>query len=108
MAHYKRKKCRYHSTGTRHRGSQTTLRARLGMKPVRIRGWYLWDDVNVHEIWPHWFNWYDSAPAHWDRTFHTRPHRMRTKRMERQILMGLVDPDDANWPIPNRPQVWYY
>ncbi len=107
MAHYKRKKCRYHSTGTKHQGSETTFRVRLGLKPVP-KDWRR-SRIPIDVIWPRWLhNVYASSPAHWDRTYHTRPHRVRTKRMERQILMGLIDADDAAWPVPNRPQVYYW
>lgn len=106
MAHYKRKKCRYHPNGRHHQGSQTTFRVRLGLKPVP-KDWRR-DGIPWQEIWPAWLKQYSAHPAHWDRTYHIRPHRMRTKRMERQILMGRIDPDDAAWPIPNRPYIYYW
>ena len=46
-------------------------------------------------------------PRWWDVVYHRRPHRVRTKRLINAIRHG-ADPDGIAWPIPNRPQIWYW
>ena len=105
MANYKRGKCRRNAFGSR--WSETSLRKRLGLKPVRVP-----DDVYIYRrewrtIWPPWYNFLSHNPAWHDRTYHTRPHRVATRRVEKAILKG-ADPDETLWPEARRPQKFYW
>lgn len=108
MAHFKRGKCRRNAPHAI-RGSEASRRKRLGLKPYRVdhdryhigcREWRI--------IWPDWYNFTSSYPAWWDREFHTRPKRVATKRLERAIVRGLIDPDDTAWPLGSRKPTNYY
>jgi len=126
MAHYKRGKCRRNCTKAI-RGSQTSWRARFGMKPIRI-AWGDIPDWNIRHCSAEWdamwhprgrhgnrgrkisghYSMMSSYPAWWDRTFHTRPRRAKEKAMARQILKGNLDPDNAAWPLQKRPHIYYW
>ena len=111
MAHYKRGKCRRNCPRAI-RGSSTSWRARHGFKPVRI---------DLDKYWPGTTEWYElwhqpgkshlgmmgSYPAWWDRTFHTRPWRAKSRQLEKAILRG-ADPDNAVWPIWGKPHIYYW
>lgn len=108
MAHYKRKRCRY--LGKSRRNSTTFTRKRWGMKPIKIpHDW--WDlDIPYSILWPtntgYW--WGNSYPRSWDIQYHTRPRRGREKAMERKVLSGRVDADEAVWPLSKKPHVYYW
>lgn len=121
MAHYKRRKCRRNCPHAI-RGSTTSWRARHGFKPVRLtrfedeyphinywsdRGMWLRALSEHHDQWngppgKSHLGQMNGWPAWWDRLFHTRPKRAATKRLERAVLRGLVDPDDLAWPLGSR------
>jgi len=109
MANFKRGRCRLHTCG-RH-PSTTFVRKRLGLKPIIVPDYDYIDGtptIDLRAIWPRGVNRYlGRNPAWWDRTFHIRPHRARTRRVERAILNG-ADPDDTLWPVPNRPHKYYW
>lgn len=48
-----------------------------------------------------------SYPRWHDILFHSRPHRRRTKALERLLAKG-VDPDAANWPLRRKPHKYYW
>lgn len=48
-----------------------------------------------------------NEPRWWHVLFHRRPHRRQTTRCLIAIRQG-ADPDGIAWPIPNRPQLWYW
>jgi hypothetical protein len=48
--------------------------------------------------WPRWH----------DILYHNRPHRSATKRLERAVLMGWVDAEDAAWPLAKKPHQYYW
>ncbi len=112
MAHFKRRKCRYNAVHAK-RGSLSSWRAKHGYKPVRTgdvhtMSWEDWRQRWIHPKGKSYLSMMNGNPAWWDRVFHVRPHRVRTKRMERAVLLGKVDPDDLAWPIPYRPwQYWW-
>lgn len=110
MANYKRRKCRANAIHAK-RGSETSRRARAGIKPVRPKpGLARWEDDEYWEAgrtYRRW-SWLHHWPAWWDRVFHTRPKRVAIKRLERKILRDEVDPDDLSWPLGNRKPHNYY
>lgn len=126
MAHYKRGKCR-RDCPKAIRGSETSWRARFGLKPVRILPEHIPDwplrktDAEWDAMWhprgrhgnrgrkisgP--FSMMNGYPAWWDRTFHTRPRRSKEKAIARRILCGDLDPDDAAWPLEKKPHIYYW
>ena len=120
MAHFKRGKCRRQS-GRAIRGSQASFRARYGMKPVRLPldWWRL--NTDIHELWHpkgrhgnhgrgirYQYSMMNSYPAWWDRIFHTRPTRAAEKHLLRAVRRGIVDADDAAWPIHGKPHIYYW
>lgn len=110
MANFKRKKCRGNCFRS-NRGSETARRAKLGFKPHRIPDLSWWDwhaGRRWSGFWPGWYHPYSKSPAWWDRTYNTRPHRTKTRRMERKILTGQIDPEDAAWPLQNKPVDFYW
>lgn len=115
MANYKRRTCRYKAVHAR-RGSEVSWRARNNLKPVRVPDYpseCSWDDW--HRVWQERRRLYWSShkspmnnwPAWWDRTFHTRPHRTATKRLELAVLRG-ADPDAIAWPLRHKPHFYYW
>lgn len=106
MANFKRGKCRRHSYPQR--GSEAAIRARLGLKPVRVdRSTLEWPSREYRMVYPSWYNPMSRNPAHWDIQYHTRPHRSRTRRLEKAILRG-ADPDNIAWPVPGKPTIYYW
>lgn len=117
MANYKRGKCRHKSIHAQ-RGSETSWRARNNMKPVRVPDISHdgYDSRTWHASWEAWRRIYWPAgrhtpmrnwPAWWDRTFHTRPHRAKVRRLERKVMQGF-DPDNIAWPLAKRPHIYYW
>ncbi len=49
-----------------------------------------------------------SWPAWWDILHHRRPKRRCNRRMERAVLMGWLDADEAAWPLGNHKPHNYY
>jgi hypothetical protein len=85
MAHYKRKKPRTSPSGYY---SANGLKNRLG-KRHHDRAWI--------------GNW----PRHWDKVYHTRPARSKTRSLERSIMLGS-DPDNMVWPDNRKPHIYYW
>lgn len=85
MAHYKRKKPR-----------QAPSRGYSGRALARRIGEDLFNEV-----------WMKNYPRHWDKVFHTRPARARTRLLEQRILRG-EDPDDLVWPDYRKPHIYYW
>ena len=55
-----------------------------------------------HTFWMcHW-------PAWWDIIFHRRPARARAAALERKVLNGAVDVDDATWPVNKKPHSYFW
>ena len=108
MANYKRGKCR-RLTPHAIRGSETSRRKRLGLKPYRIdHDAYNYQSREWRIIWPRWYNFSSSYPACWDRQYHTRPRRSKTRRLEWAIRHG-ADPDAVVWPLGNsKPHIYYW
>lgn len=113
MAHYKRGKCRYHGK-TRH-CSETFIRRRRGLKPVVIpdgppgREWHPWWQQHKRIFWPSGaYHWYSTSPAWHDILHHSRPRRSKEKRLEKAILAGRIEADEAMWPLSKRPHIWYW
>jgi len=103
MAHFKRGRCRRAPTK---RGSDAYLRKRLGLKPYNPK-FADYGSRNWWRLWPRWLHGRDRrAPAWFDRTFHNRPHRMRTRAVEKKVLRG-ADPDELLWPMPLRPYIYW-
>jgi len=40
-------------------------------------------------------HWLSHWPAWWDRLFHTRPARHADHQLEKALVKGVVDPDEA-------------
>jgi hypothetical protein len=114
---YKRKRCRL--AARRSNPGNSYLRARLGMRPVNnhyprrdncatdaeygaaVLAWRkAWDDYP-------WFWAMSNYPAHWDRTYHTRPRRVKNRRACRAILAG-ADPDNMVYPLDKKPHIYYW
>lgn len=110
MAHYKRKRPRSAARTTF--TATPTLFKRLGV-PLQPH-YESWGWLGVRrrwtiEEWPAWvYGPMGNHPRWFDLTFHTRPHRARTKSMASRIRRGLVDPDDATWPIPGKPTKYFW
>lgn len=89
MAHYKRKRprtagCGYYSgNGLKNRLDE------LGVAPRDRRRW--------SRGYPRW----------WDKMFHTRPSRSRTKMLEKKVLRD-ADPDNMVWPDGRKPHIYYW
>ena len=84
MAHHKRKRPRAHQ---RRGGSANYYNRRLGEG--------------------HDYCWYTNYPRAWDKVFHTRPARARTRQLETLVLKGH-DPDNMTWPVYRRPHRYYW
>jgi hypothetical protein len=123
MAHYKRKRCRYQ--GKSRRDSTSFLRVRLGLKPVILPTWdqiragaaygspeyqAAWQAYYQRKDWPDWYSWYggNQEPRWWTILEHTRPRRARDRAMERKVLNGRVDADEAIWPLSKKPHIYYW
>lgn len=109
MANFKRGKCRRNCFRSL-RGSTTSRRKLLGMKPYRVPDYDYIDGaptIDLRAIWPRWYSWVSHNPAWFDREFHIRPHRSATRRLERAILMG-DDPDGVVWPLRRKPTQYYW
>jgi hypothetical protein len=85
LAHYKRKRPRTSGGGYY---SRNGLKNRLGEQ---------------HDEWLWLHNW----PRHWDKTFHTKPHRAAARALERKVMKGF-DPDDMAWPLAKKPHIYYW
>src|SRR5262245_2965791 len=111
MANFRRRRPR---TATHKRGSTTSWRARHGFKAVPVTPFpdvSYWDRGAWLQAWAEWrkqWHWpldkahlsqMSGCPAWWDRMFHVRPKRAATRRLERDILRGVRDPDDTAWPL---------
>lgn len=122
MAHFKRGKCRY-KVHRPIRGSDTSWRARWGLKPVRFPEIEYWPEVRSAE-WNAMFHprgrhgnrgrkisgpysQMSSYPAWHDILFHTRPLRRATKRCEHKVIQG-ADADDLAWPLAKKPHKYYW
>lgn len=109
MAHYKRGKSR--AQGSCRYPSDTTLRKRFGLKPVRLpEGWWRYPKGTVQMSWDHPFYWniYGKARRPWRKVFHVKPLRAATRRMERAALMERHDGDDVVWPDKKKPVNYYW
>ena len=49
-----------------------------------------------------------SWPRAHDVTYHRRPQRRRAKEVTRQVFKGVVDADNAAWPVGKKPHVYYW
>ena len=56
----------------------------------------------------HHFAWMCSWPAWWDIIYHRRPMRARGAAIERQVMKGVVDADNAVWPLSKKPHQYYW
>ncbi len=113
MAHYKRRKARIRARTCL--GSETSKRARYGMKPVRIRNvWMTIDPFSQEwkELWAsrtrRYYQWLGTSPRWHDILFHTRPKRREIRRLERAVMMDWVDNEDLAWPLGSRRPMKYY
>lgn len=126
MAHFKRRKCRYRIHRAI-RGSRSSWRARHGFKPVVVTlatpDWFSRYTSAAWDAMWHPRRWHgnrgkkiggpdsmmSSYPRVWDLHFHTRPRRVQTRRLERAVLTGRLDPDNTVWPLGNnRPHTYYW
>lgn len=85
MAHYKRKRPRGSAGG---HYSNNALKYRLGDR----------FDSRI---------WLRNYPRWWDKCFHTRPSRTKTRRLENRVLRG-EDPDNMTWPDGRKPHIYYW
>lgn len=113
MAHYKRRKCRY--LGRNRRPSETFYRKRLGLRPVRIpegpagyAAWRVWFDKHRRIFWPAHVNSMNNWPRSWDIVMHTKPRRAQERQALQAVKRGIVDPDDATWPLWRKPHSYYW
>jgi len=99
MAHYKRGKCRRHGRITF--TAEKTLLKSIGVH-LPIVSWR--QDV------PRWVKWpnYGRNPGKWNRDFHSRPHRARTKLIAGEVRRGRLEPDCAIWPVHGRPNKYFW
>lgn len=97
MANFKRGKCRRHGRIT-FTSEKTTLKS-LGVQ-LPIESWS--KDV-PRQYWTR----YGRNPGKWNRSFHSRPHRARTRQTARQVLQG-ADHEAVNWPTVNRPNKYFW
>lgn len=106
MANFKRGKCRYQLYRT-HRGSFASRLSRNGLRPVRPKdGLRSWEDEQYYQAKCQ-LNWLNQWPRRHDYIHHTRPHRTKTKRLEREVLNG-ADPDGVVWPLAKKPHHYYW
>ena len=52
--------------------------------------------------------WMCHWPAWWDIIFDRRPNRRRAAAIKRKILCGMIDADDAAWPVSKKPHTYYW
>lgn len=52
--------------------------------------------------------WLNNWPRWWDKIFHTRPHRRRTRVLENAVLQEKLDPDNVAWPLYKKPHSYYW
>lgn len=124
MANFKRRKCRRNAVHAK-RGSTASWRKKHGFQPIRLVDAYAgvsyWDRAAwlaaqeaSRKQWDHpkgrgYVSMMGGWPAWWDRQFHIRPKRAATKRLERKILRGEIDPDDTAWPLGSRkPHIYFW
>jgi hypothetical protein len=88
MANFRRRRPRYVG-GVHGRGARSKWECK------KIPGWDQW-------------GWINGYPAYWDRIYHSRPRRSKNKALERAIVAGRLDPDDAAWPLGNHKPHQYY
>jgi len=102
MAHYKRGKCRRH-------GRITFLAEPTKIKRAGLPLEYKWFLGRRILIWPKELrSFYGRSPAKWNRSFHSRPHRARERRVARQVVTGAVDADEALWPVLRKPTIYFW
>jgi hypothetical protein len=110
MAHFKRGKCRY--LGKYNNGSQTSLRARRGLKPIRISSdWWRKPWIEREIDWGDQFRglkYNQGYPHKWDIQCHSRPRRAQEKQMAKRLLKGAIDSEEANWPLSKKPHIYYW
>lgn len=115
MANFKRGRCRLHVHNAI-RGSQTSWRAKNGFTPIRITNEYR-RACSVDEWMALWRRqpkrrshlcMMNSSPAWFDRLFHTRPARAKTRRLVADIRKGYRDPDNTCWPDYRKPRSYYW
>lgn len=57
---------------------------------------------------PAGYSWCSQTPGWWVRLFMNRPKRAAIHRLERKILLGVLDPDSTYWPLGSRKPHSYY
>lgn len=92
MAHYKRKRARTQGSG---HYSNNGYRHRFGMSEEEFDGSRMLRA------------WYRNYPRYWDKVFHTRPARRKTRQLEQKVLHG-EDPDNMTWPDGRKPHIYYW
>lgn len=66
-------------------------------------------DVRIVQKW--WRNpleMSESGHAAWKRVMMNRPHRAEKRRVEKDIVAGRVDPEEAVFPIWGKPFIYYW
>ena len=113
MANFRRRRPRYKTPA--HHESTTYWRKRAGVKPVILPehpGFR--SPPEAMEAWRRLFdgyppyNLYSHDPGVWNRVFHNKPTRIRTRRVAKLIASGRVDPDDTVWPSHKKPTIYYW
>ena len=123
MAHHKRGYSRTKKRG-RHSMATVSYRKRHGLKPYRVpvspkRDQYetafeywqatqRWYESLTHLWWGTEFNMMSGSPRDWDILHHVRPHRRRSNKLLRNIMLGKIDPENAAWPLPHKPHIYYW
>lgn len=113
MAHFRRRRPRYRTPA--HHESTTYWRKKAGVKPVRIPEYPGYkSSQSEREAWRLLFRGYPPYNIHscdpgvWNRIFHNKPTRVRTRRLAKMVVKGAVDPDNLVWPSNKKPHIYYW
>ena len=123
MANYKRGYPRTKKRG-RHSMAEVSYRKRHGLKPYIVpdapkrdqfetithywNATRLWYQMRHQLYWQDQYSMMSGSPRNWDILHHSRPHRRRTDKLVRNIMIGKADPEATSWPLAHKPHIYYY
>ena len=121
MANFRRRRPRGRTWDSL-RGSDTSWRAKYGLKPARLpEDWFTYEGDAYESLWhprgrhgnrgykisgP--FSQMNMVPAWWVRSFLTKPYRAKMKLLVHRVKTGRRDADDTSWPPVKRSQSYYW
>lgn len=112
IANFRRRRPRY-LTGANHE-STSYWRKHFGLKPVKItKRIGVCNYVVEYQEYlkyradkPH--NTYRKSPSVWNRVYHNKPTRIRTRQIMKAVQIGSADPENICWPSHKKPTIYYW